>query len=641
MSEEYTRDSPDMIRQRRIARRFRRNQKKNNRNSESIVEASEKSGAFADSMDEFDAAEPDKAEKIRKKQRRMATYRYEHSSEHMDVPGRNHDVTEENSEGALKTSTLADKLKGEKSASEAMRKKLRHGREDITEDELLIKRQKRKKKQQRKKSYEIARESAELQRRILSESRESNSDNVADESIEASVRTAAAVAHGTIAATEYAISEGIKKASYSQKLHKRKHFEEESGDISEAAGPSPGSSSNKLSKKHQKNMMKKEIQEHAVQEQVKEAANGIGNFLKGLVDKAEDIGGMIAEFIAENPEISIAIAVILLIVLVVSGALSSCSMMASGVQNASVASTYTAEDPDIIQVDDDYVQLETDLRDEIANIETDNPGYDEYQYDLAEIGHNPFELAALLTVLYENYTPAQVQARLQDIYDLQYTLTLTPVTETRYRTETDPDTGEPHRVPYDYHILKVKLINNSTDYAARNMGLTADELDRYELLLSTYGNKEYLFADSIYNVPHPGDDYDIPSEALTDVQFANMIREAQRYLDTPYVWGGYSPSGFDCSGFVSYVVNHCGNGWNIGRQTANGLLSKCNRIPQSEAKPGDLIFFQGTYEIRGASHVGIYVGNGMMIHCGHPVQFSSVNTPYWRNHFLTYGRLDP
>ena len=199
-------------------------------------------------------------------------------------------------------------------------------------------------------------------------------------------------------------------------------------------------------------------------------------------------------------------------------------------------------------------------------------------------------------------------------------------------------------VEYDWHVLVTTLTNNTMDTVVRNMGLTEDQMSRYELLLETRGNKAYLFEGDPYSNPDPGEyqDYDIPPEALTDTRFANMIREAEKYLGYPYVWGGSSPStSFDCSGFVSYVINHCGNGWSYGRQTADGLLNNCcTRVSKQDAKPGDLIFFQGTYDTAGASHVGIYVGNGMMIHCGNPIQYTSINTNYWRQHFYTFGRIN-
>ena len=251
-----------------------------------------------------------------------------------------------------------------------------------------------------------------------------------------------------------------------------------------------------------------------------------------------------------------------------------------------------------------------------------------------------------------------MQSKLQEIFDRQYKLTTQAVTEKRTRTETRTGTRtvtnadgttstEDYtydvQVQYDWHILIVTLTNATMDSVVRDMGLTDDEMSRYKVLLETQGNKPYLFEGDVYANPNPGDyqGYKVPPEALTDQKFANMMQEAEKYLGMPYVWGGSSPStSFDCSGFVSYVINHCGNGWNYGRQTANGLLNNCcTRVSRDEAKPGDLIFYQGTYATSGASHVGIYVGNGMMIHCGDPIQYSSINTNYWKQHFYTFGRI--
>ena len=222
-------------------------------------------------------------------------------------------------------------------------------------------------------------------------------------------------------------------------------------------------------------------------------------------------------------------------------------------------------------------------------------------------------------------------------------------TRTGTRTVTDPETGElteeeyeyEVEVEYDYYILHVTLKNNGLGTVIANSGLNDEQWERYIVLLQTQGNRSHLFADDIYaNPTGPYTDYDIPGEALTDERFAKMIREAEKYLGYPYVWGGSSPStSFDCSGFVSYVINHCGNGWSVGRLTASGLMNICDIIPPSQAKPGDLIFFQGTYDTSGASHVGIYVGNGMMIHCGNPISYASVETSYWQQHFYCYGRL--
>ena len=348
---------------------------------------------------------------------------------------------------------------------------------------------------------------------------------------------------------------------------------------------------------------------------------------------------------------------ILLVVMMISGMIGSCSVMFSGGSDVVVETSYTAEDSDILAVEADYCALEYALQARINNIESEFPGYDEINIIQDQIGHNPYELASYLTVVFENYTRAQVQSALQQIFAAQYELTFDSIVETRYRTETknrtvtrtDPETGETYEeeeeyeeeVPYDYYILNVTLDNKGLANILLSAGLTDDQMMRYGLLMQTLGNKPEIFGDNPYaiaiqDVLH----YDIPGEALTDERFRRMITEAEKYLGYPYVWGGSSPStSFDCSGFVSWVINHCGNGWNVGRLTAEGLRQICAIIPRSEAKPGDLIFFQGTYNTTGASHVAIYVGNGMMIHCGNPIQYASIDTAYWQAHFYCFGRL--
>lgn len=364
------------------------------------------------------------------------------------------------------------------------------------------------------------------------------------------------------------------------------------------------------------------------------------------------------QFVQSHSHIIIGIAAVGLLVLVIAGSVSSCSVLINGGGNVVLGTSYTAEDEDLKGVETDYTRLEDKLRKQIDRIETDHPGYDEYRYNLAEIGHNPYELASLLTVEFENYTRSQVQARLQSIFDAQYELKLEEKVEIRTRKETrvgysyNPITGTGHTytyqvtVQYEYKILNVTLLNRGVDYVARNSGLTDDQLQRYEVTLECRGNRDDLFAGIAFATPDGAgssgeyQDYDIPGEALTDEKFRKMITEAEKYLGYPYVWGGSSPStSFDCSGFVSWVINHCGNGWNVGRQTANGLMGKCDIIPKSEAKPGDLIFFQKTYNTSGASHVGIYVGNGMMIHCGNPISYASIETNYWRQHYYCMGRI--
>ena len=338
---------------------------------------------------------------------------------------------------------------------------------------------------------------------------------------------------------------------------------------------------------------------------------------------------------------------LLLLVMLVAG-LGSCASMFGGGFNAVIGTSYTAEDEDITGADADYTALETQLAARIANIESEYGGYDEYRYSLDEIGHDPFELASYLTAKFNAYTRAEVQAELAALFNQQYTLTLTPVTEVRYRTETYTDTwtdeyGNTHsdtytvQVPYNYYILYVTLTNRSLGSVALN-NLTLEQAEMYAVYMETKGNKPELFGDNPYVNRGEYTDYDIPPDALTDSTFAAMIQEAEKYLGMAYVWGGSSPStGFDCSGFVSWVVNH--SGWNFGRLTANGLMNQCAIIAPGEAQPGDLIFFQGTYDVSGASHVGIYVGGGYMIHCGNPISYADITKSYWVNHFYCFGRL--
>ena len=417
----------------------------------------------------------------------------------------------------------------------------------------------------------------------------------------------------------------------------------------------PQAGSNFFSRWRQKQAIKKEYAA------AKAGATAAENTAAGTAKAAQGTASMTEkafQFVQSHSHIIIGIAAVGLLVLVIAGSVSSCSVLINGGGNVVLGTSYTAEDEDLKGVETDYTKLEDKLRKQIDRIETDHPGYDEYRYNLAEIGHNPYELASLLTVEFENYTRSQVQARLQSIFEAQYELKLEEKVEIRTRKETrvgyryNPITGTGHTytyqvtVQYEYKILNVTLLNGGVDYVARNSGLTDDQLQRYEVTLECRGNRDDLFAGIAFATPDGAgssgeyQDYDIPGEALTDEKFRKMITEAEKYLGYPYVWGGSSPStSFDCSGFVSWVINHCGNGWNVGRQTANGLMGKCDIIPKSEAKPGDLIFFQKTYNTSGASHVGIYVGNGMMIHCGSPISYASIETSYWRQHYYCMGRI--
>ena len=470
-------------------------------------------------------------------------------------------------------------------------------------------------------------------------------------------------AHFTEGSAEGAVRAGS-RFQYGRKLRQYKKLErlEKKADkdavdsiFAERMKSDPQAGSNFFSRWRQKQAIKKEYAA------AKAGAAAAENTAAGTAKAAQGAASMTEkafQFVQSHSHIIIGIAAVGLLVLVIAGSVSSCSVLINGGGNVVLGTSYTAEDEDLKGVEADYTKLEDKLRKKIDRIETDHPGYDEYRYNLAEIGHNPYELASLLTVEFENYTRSQVQARLQSIFEAQYELKLEEKVEIRTRKETrvgyryNPITGTGHTytyqvtVQYEYKILNVTLLNRGLDYVARNSGLTDDQLQRYEVTLECRGNRDDLFAGIAFATPDGAgssgeyQDYDIPGEALTDEKFRKMITEAEKYLGYPYVWGGSSPStSFDCSGFVSWVINHCGNGWNVGRQTANGLMGKCDIIPKSEAKPGDLIFFQKTYNTSGASHVGIYVGNGMMIHCGNPISYASIETSYWRQHYYCMGRI--
>lgn len=470
-------------------------------------------------------------------------------------------------------------------------------------------------------------------------------------------------AHFTEGSAEGAARAGS-RFQYGRKLRQYKKLErlEKKGNkdavdsiFAERMKSDPQAGSNLFSRWRQKQAIKKEYAAaKAGAAAAENTASGTAKAAQGTVSITEKA----FQFVQSHSHIIIGIAAVGVLVLVIAGSVSSCSVLINGGGNVVLGTSYTAEDEDLKGVETDYTRLEDKLRKQIDRIETDHPGYDEYRYNLAEIGHNPYELASLLTVEFENYTRSQVQARLQSIFEAQYELKLEEKVEIRTRKETrvgyryNPITGTGHTytyqvtVQYEYKILNVTLLNRGVDYVARNSGLTDDQLQRYEVTLECRGNRDDLFAGIAFATPDGAgssgeyQDYDIPGEALTDEKFRKMITEAEKYLGYPYVWGGSSPStSFDCSGFVSWVINHCGNGWNVGRQTANGLMGKCDIIPKSEAKPGDLIFFQKTYNTSGASHVGIYVGNGMMIHCGSPISYASIETSYWRQHYYCMGRI--
>ena len=459
-----------------------------------------------------------------------------------------------------------------------------------------------------------------------------NADQDNNSGVEAAHFTEGSAEGAARAGSRFQYGRKLRQYKKLERLEKKANKDAVDSIFAERMKSDPQAGSNLFSRWRQKQAIKKEYAA------AKAGAAAAESTAAGTAKAAQGTASMTEkafQFVQSHSHIIIGIAAVGLLVLVIAGSVSSCSVLINGGGNVVLGTSYTAEDEDLKGVETDYTKLEDKLRKQIDRIETDHPGYDEYRYNLAEIGHNPYELASLLTVEFENYTRSQVQARLQSIFEAQYELKLEEKVEIRTRKETrvgyryNPITGTGHTytyqvtVQYEYKILNVTLLNRGVDYVARNSGLTDDQLQRYEVTLECRGNRDDLFAGIAFATPDGAgssgeyQDYDIPGEALTDEKFRKMITEAEKYLGYPYVWGGSSPStSFDCSGFVSWVINHCGNGWNVGRQTANGLMGKCDIIPKSEAKPGDLIFFQKTYNTSGASHVGIYVGNGMMIHCG-------------------------
>ena len=419
-------------------------------------------------------------------------------------------------------------------------------------------------------------------------------------------------AHFTEGSAEGAARAGS-RFQYGRKLRQYKKLErlEKKADkdavdsiFAERMKSDPQAGSNLFSRWRQKQAIKKEYAA------AKAGAAAAENTAAGTAKAAQGTASMTEkafQFVQSHSHIIIGIAAVGLLILVIAGSVSSCSVLINGGGNVVLGTSYTAEDEDLKGAETDYTKLEDKLRKQIDRIETDHPGYDEYRYNLAEIGHNPYELASLLTVEFENYMRSQVQARLQSIFEAQYELKLEEKVEIRTRKETrvgyryNPITGTGHTytyqvtVQYEYKILNVTLLNRGVDYVARNSGLTDDQLQRYEVTLECRGNRDDLFAGIAFATPDGAgssgeyQDYDIPGEALTDEKFRKMITEAEKYLGYPYVWGGSSPStSFDCSGFVSWVINHCGNGWNVGRQTANGLMGKCDIIRRRNRKSRNL-----------------------------------------------------
>ena len=404
--------------------------------------------------------------------------------------------------------------------------------------------------------------------------------------------------------------------------------------------------SNPVSKWQQKQAIKKQYaaaKHNQAAQTTAKAAENTAKAAKKAAEKAEKAGKYVWE---HRRGFAIAAAILLMLAFLLNG-LSSCSVIMDGVGSGIAASTYPSQDADMLGAEAQYCEMEAELQRYLDTYESTHD-YDEYHFDLDTIEHDPYVLISMITALHQGeWTLDEVQGTLQMLFDRQYILTEDVVVETRYRTETDTWTdadGNTHtdtyQVPYDYYICTVTLENFNLSHVPVYI-MSEEQLGMYATYMATLGNRPDLFPGSGYigkYVEGSYTDYDIPPEALDDEEFAAIIKEAEKYLGYPYVWGGSSPStSFDCSGFVSWVINH--SGWDVGRLGAQGLCNICTPVSSANVKPGDLVFFTGTYDTPGVSHVGIYVGNNMMIHCGDPISYANLNSNYWQSHFYRYGRL--
>ena len=538
-----------------------------------------------------------------------------------DRPGKSSNLGEKlNTEGKAKKAAGA-KLRSATAAQKAAAEKMRFEKAVFADDELLSAKAKRVKQQKRyaRKKPAASRAAQMAEGKVRSEVDQNSDDNVGVEAANAGTQ-AAETAADTVGDTA---SNAFSRWRQKQAIKKEYAAAKAGKNTGDAAGAAAGAG---------------------------KAASGASAKGAGKAAKeTKNVMEKMAEFVSSHGHMILMLGGLLLTIMVVASAMGSCSAFFQSSTNLVVGTSYTADDADIIGAEEDYKELEAELQARIDNIKDEYDGYDEYRIHSDQIGHDPYELASYLTIVFQSYKRDQVQDTLQELFDSQYELAIEEIVEIRTRevehSSTDPETGEEdtwtETEEYEYYILDVTLKNNGLGKVITEAGLTEDEMSRYAVLMQTYGNRKEVFGDNPYavaveDVLH----YDIPGEALTDEKFRRMIAEGEKYLGYPYVWGGSSPStSFDCSGFVSWVVNHSGNGWSVGRQTAEGLRNCCSIIPRSEAKPGDLIFFKGTYNTSGASHVGIYVGDGMMLHCGKPIQYASCETSYWQSHFYCFGRL--
>ena len=542
------------------------------------------------------------------------------------------------------------KLKQDADKAAEKAQHLRFGKADITPDEAS-----RMTKQQKRAMYAAAAARSAVHREVD----QYEDDNVGTQALSEGEKTAGNV-------------RDISKSIYARKLKKKAKMQGKKGAKTAQSSPQKptaaqdaGASgtgeggSNWLSRWRQKQDIRQSYYAAAHSGTAaqtaggKAASNGTNAAKSGMeqvIDKGRSVVSTavngIANFAKSNAHVLLIVGVFLLLLLLVMSAFSSCSILFSGTTQVSGQTIYTAEDRDIRGAETDYKKLEKELDKKIKRTPTDHPGYDEYRYHLDAIEHDPWQLTSFLTTLYDDYTRSEVQAKLKETFAKQYKLTTWVEVQTRYRTVVMIDifTGIPYtvQVPYEYRIFHTKLVNKGLEVVIREE-LDNDQWKRYEIFQDTLGGRPYLFKGGLPpggsdGSGAPGIDYQVPAEALTDEEFAAIYKEAQKYVGTPYVWGGSTPeTGFDCSGYVCWVYNQ--NGYDVGRTTANGLWNKSQHISEAEAKPGDLVFFEGTYDTPGKSHVGIYLGNGMMVSAGDPIKYANIHSSYWQKYLSGFGRL--
>ena len=543
------------------------------------------------------------------------------------------------------------KLDAEKAAEKAQH--LRFGKAELTPDELS-----RLSKAQKREMF-VAHAARSAAHREIDQYEE---DNVGVQALSEGEKTA-----GNI--------RDISKSRYARKLKKKAKMQDKKGTkttkssaqeptvAQNAGGSSIGTSegsSNWLSRWKQRKEIHKSYYAAARSGGTatqtaggKKAASGGASVARSGVEQVVDKGKNVVSTTVNglmtaaksNAHVLVIVGVFVLLILMVMSGFSSCGILFSGGTQVSGQTIYTAEDRDIRGAEQDYKKLEKELDKKIKRTPQDHPGYNEYQYHLDPIEHDPWQLTSFLTTLYDDYTRSEVQGKLQEIFKKQYKLTTWVEVQIRYKTVwviSPAGIPVPTQVPYEYKIFHTKLENKGLEVVIREE-LTDDQWKRYEIFQDTLGGRPYLFNGGLPpggsdGSGTPGIDYTVPAEALTDSEFAAIYEEAKKYVGTPYVWGGSTPeTGFDCSGYVCWVYNQ--NGYDVGRTTANGLWQKSQHISEAEAKPGDLVFFKGTYDTPGMSHTGIYLGNGMMVSAGDPIKYANIHSSYWEKHLAGFGRL--